>query len=76
MAGEAGGNIQGSSSHPAALNERILSSMSQKHVAAHPWHDLEIGTECSYSFIMNIITLICYIVLYHSKLFISLWCTV
>ncbi|KAM0831889.1 hypothetical protein ACQ4PT_065249 [Festuca glaucescens] len=28
---------------PAALNERILSSMSQKHVAAHPWHDLEIG---------------------------------
>jgi inorganic pyrophosphatase len=31
-----------------ALNERILSSMSQKHVAAHPWHDLEIGTtRCS-----------------------------
>ncbi|KAJ1280631.1 hypothetical protein BS78_04G247300 [Paspalum vaginatum] len=27
----------------AVLNERILSSMSQKHVAAHPWHDLEIG---------------------------------
>lgn len=25
------------------LNERILSSMSKKSVAAHPWHDLEIG---------------------------------
>lgn len=25
------------------LNERILSSMSQRSVAAHPWHDLEIG---------------------------------
>ncbi|KAL2509401.1 Soluble inorganic pyrophosphatase 4 [Forsythia ovata] len=30
------------SSHPP-LNERILSSMSRKTVAAHPWHDLEIG---------------------------------
>ncbi|KAI5684176.1 hypothetical protein M9H77_05404 [Catharanthus roseus] len=27
-----------------ALNERILSSMSRRTVAAHPWHDLEIGT--------------------------------
>uniref|UniRef100_A0A0A9D516 IPYR n=1 Tax=Arundo donax TaxID=35708 RepID=A0A0A9D516_ARUDO len=44
MAGEADGNIQtGSRFPPAVLNERILSSMSQKHVAAHPWHDLEIG---------------------------------
>ncbi|KAH9614792.1 hypothetical protein KSS87_012526 [Heliosperma pusillum] len=25
------------------LNERILSSMSHRSVAAHPWHDLEIG---------------------------------
>ncbi|KAL9245877.1 hypothetical protein vseg_019477 [Gypsophila vaccaria] len=25
------------------LNERILASMSQKSVAAHPWHDLELG---------------------------------
>lgn len=25
------------------LNERILSSMSRRSVAAHPWHDLEIG---------------------------------
>lgn len=25
------------------LNERILSSMSKRSVAAHPWHDLEIG---------------------------------
>ncbi|MCO5569948.1 hypothetical protein L7F22_023662 [Adiantum nelumboides] len=29
-------------SHPA-LNERILSSMTRRSVAAHPWHDLEIG---------------------------------
>ncbi|KAI3884763.1 hypothetical protein MKX03_022580, partial [Papaver bracteatum] len=26
-----------------SLNERILSSMSRRAVAAHPWHDLEIG---------------------------------
>nr|GFC59530.1 soluble inorganic pyrophosphatase 4 [Tanacetum cinerariifolium] len=25
------------------LNERILSSMNKSSVAAHPWHDLEIG---------------------------------
>ena len=28
----------------AALNERILSSMQRRSIAAHPWHDLEIGT--------------------------------
>lgn len=28
-----------------ALNERILSSISRRSVAAHPWHDLEIGPE-------------------------------
>lgn len=39
--GEAAGR---SSAHgPVALNERILSSMSRRSVAAHPWHDLEIG---------------------------------
>ncbi|RAL49884.1 hypothetical protein DM860_002175 [Cuscuta australis] len=27
------------------LNERILSSLSRRSVAAHPWHDLEIGAE-------------------------------
>ncbi|XP_057778952.1 soluble inorganic pyrophosphatase 4-like isoform X1 [Salvia miltiorrhiza] len=27
----------------APLNERILSSMTRKTVAAHPWHELEIG---------------------------------
>ncbi|KAG1331135.1 putative Soluble inorganic pyrophosphatase 1 [Cocos nucifera] len=33
-----------SQKHPAPrLNERILSSMSGRSVAAHPWHDLEIG---------------------------------
>lgn len=30
------------SSHPP-LNERILSSLTRRSVAAHPWHDLEIG---------------------------------
>ncbi|CAN1275106.1 Soluble inorganic pyrophosphatase 4 [Linum perenne] len=29
-------------SHPP-LNERILNSMTRRSVAAHPWHDLEIG---------------------------------
>ncbi|KVH91758.1 Inorganic pyrophosphatase, partial [Cynara cardunculus var. scolymus] len=27
------------------LNERILSSLSKRSVAAHPWHDLDIGPE-------------------------------
>ncbi|KAL1549492.1 Soluble inorganic pyrophosphatase 4 [Salvia divinorum] len=27
----------------APLSERILSSMTRKTVAAHPWHELEIG---------------------------------
>lgn len=39
--GEAAGGVL---AHPTvALNERILSSMSRRSVAAHPWHDLEIG---------------------------------
>ncbi|XWS18615.1 hypothetical protein CRYUN_Cryun32bG0060100 [Craigia yunnanensis] len=29
------------SSHPS-LNERILSSLTKRYVATHPWHDLEI----------------------------------
>lgn len=28
------------------LNERIVSSMTRRSVAAHPWHDLEIGMCC------------------------------
>ncbi|XP_019185012.1 PREDICTED: soluble inorganic pyrophosphatase PPA1-like [Ipomoea nil] len=32
------------------LNERILSSMSRRSVAAHPWHDLEIGAEAPKTF--------------------------
>uniref|UniRef100_A0A9I9CG44 inorganic diphosphatase n=1 Tax=Cucumis melo TaxID=3656 RepID=A0A9I9CG44_CUCME len=32
------------SPHPP-LNERILSSMTRRSVAAHPWHDLEIGPD-------------------------------
>ncbi|KAL9245454.1 hypothetical protein vseg_019107 [Gypsophila vaccaria] len=30
---------------PAKLNSRILSSLSRRSVAAHPWHDLDIGPE-------------------------------
>jgi len=30
--------------HPP-LNERILSSLTRRTVAAHPWHDLEIGRQ-------------------------------
>ncbi|XP_035831622.1 soluble inorganic pyrophosphatase 1 isoform X3 [Helianthus annuus] len=36
-------NHEGQGSTRVALNERILSSMSRRSVAAHPWHDLEIG---------------------------------
>lgn len=38
-------NAQGSGNKlgKPALNERIIISMSQRSVAAHPWHDLEIG---------------------------------
>ncbi|CAN6568443.1 hypothetical protein ACFX13_001032 [Malus domestica] len=32
------------------LNERILSSLSRKSVAAHPWHDLEIGPKAPHIF--------------------------
>lgn len=41
-------NAQGSGENKSGrtsvvLNERILSSLSRRSVAAHPWHDLEIG---------------------------------
>jgi inorganic pyrophosphatase len=39
---ENGQEVQESRPTPR-LNERILSSMSRRSVAAHPWHDLEIG---------------------------------
>ncbi|KAK1280530.1 Soluble inorganic pyrophosphatase [Acorus gramineus] len=40
-----GEGLQMNSSFPnVVLNERILKSMSSKSVAAHPWHDLEIGS--------------------------------
>ena len=42
MAGTADGGGHSSFPH-VVLNERILSSMSRKSIAAHPWHDLEIG---------------------------------
>jgi inorganic pyrophosphatase len=31
------------------LNQRILSTMERRTVAAHPWHDLEIGQFQNYS---------------------------
>ncbi|MCI15921.1 soluble inorganic pyrophosphatase-like, partial [Trifolium medium] len=41
---ENGQEVQESRPTPR-LNERILSSLSRRSVAAHPWHDLEIGPE-------------------------------
>lgn len=32
----------------APLNERMLKSLTRKTVAAHPWHDLEIGSYLNY----------------------------
>ncbi|KMZ57832.1 Inorganic diphosphatase [Zostera marina] len=32
------------------LNERILSSMSKRSVAAHPWHDLDVGSDAPSTF--------------------------
>ncbi|KAL5135237.1 Soluble inorganic pyrophosphatase 4 [Glycine soja] len=40
-------SYQSSHSHPP-LNERIISSMTRRSVAAHPWHDLEIGSKVKY----------------------------
>ena len=34
------------------LNERILSSLSRRSVAAHPWHDVEIGAQLDYPFLV------------------------
>jgi inorganic pyrophosphatase len=43
--GESGSEAQERQPHHPTprLNERILSSLSRRSVAAHPWHDLEIG---------------------------------
>lgn len=38
-----GGQGSGHGVGNVVLNERILSSMSRRSIAAHPWHDLEIG---------------------------------
>ncbi|WOL12295.1 soluble inorganic pyrophosphatase isoform X1 [Canna indica] len=37
------GTVSGEKRQVPRLNERILSSLSKRSVAAHPWHDLEIG---------------------------------
>ncbi|KAG6725196.1 hypothetical protein I3842_02G020100 [Carya illinoinensis] len=39
---------------PVVLNERILSSMSRRSVAAHPWHDLEIGAPSVFNCVVEI----------------------
>ncbi|KAG6575308.1 Soluble inorganic pyrophosphatase 1, partial [Cucurbita argyrosperma subsp. sororia] len=38
-------NAVGEKNRVPKLNERILSSLSRRSVAAHPWHDLEIGPD-------------------------------
>ncbi|KAJ9540862.1 hypothetical protein OSB04_027368 [Centaurea solstitialis] len=44
MANQEGqGSEKNSANSRVSLNERILNSMSRRSVAAHPWHDLEIG---------------------------------
>ncbi|XP_071705811.1 soluble inorganic pyrophosphatase 1-like isoform X1 [Rutidosis leptorrhynchoides] len=43
MANDGQGSAKSSGKNRATLNERILNSMSRRSVAAHPWHDLEIG---------------------------------
>ncbi|XP_022949829.1 soluble inorganic pyrophosphatase 4 [Cucurbita pepo subsp. pepo] len=45
MAPSNGTTINARPSPYPPLNERILSSMTRRSVAAHPWHDLEIGPD-------------------------------
>ncbi|XP_059643011.1 soluble inorganic pyrophosphatase 1-like isoform X2 [Cornus florida] len=40
---EGNGNESSEQKRALRLNQRILSSLSRRSVAAHPWHDLEIG---------------------------------
>jgi len=47
------GNHYNSSFPRVTLNERILSSMSRRSVAAHPWHDLEIGKVNPYLLVIS-----------------------
>lgn len=46
-----------SSPSPPPLNERIVSSLARRSVAAHPWHDLDIGKR---SWRVGLITMPCY----------------
>lgn len=43
MSASNGDGVSSSGFPQVKLNERILSSMTRRSVAAHPWHDLEIG---------------------------------
>ena len=56
MANSGQGSEKHSGNSHVLLNERILSSMSRRSFAAHPWHDLEIGT-VYFSFIYEILLL-------------------
>ena len=55
------------------LNERILSSLSKRSVAAHPWHDLEIGNKSLITFWLRkkYINILCFepVCLFNYKLF-------
>lgn len=43
-------SAKSSGSNRVTLNERIYNSMSRRSVAAHPWHDLEIGKAFIFQF--------------------------
>lgn len=51
------------------LNKRILSSMSRRTVAAHPWHDLEIGIIITFLITLRMYTYICIYGLKHRIVF-------
>lgn len=40
------------------LNQKVLASLDSRNVAAHPWHDLEIGE--LYSSHLQIIVFVCF----------------
>ena len=52
--------VQKASRAPLPLNERILSSMTRKTAAAHPWHELEIGTYLDYLPYLPLLSWPCY----------------
>ncbi|CAL9037710.1 unnamed protein product [Musa banksii] len=58
--------------HPVPrLNERILSSLSRKSVAAHSWHDLEIGQCPGAPAVFNVLACLLIVSLFQLSLFFS-----